>query len=945
METDVLIIGGGATGGGIAWDLALRGVRVVLAEMGDLATGTSGRYHGLLHSGARYAVRDPESAKECIDENLILRRIAPEAIEDTSGFFVLCPGDDPGYVDTWLRACAQSGIETRPVSMGEALKRERILNPRLEAVYEVPDGSCDSWDLLHALQKATEETGNGRFLTYHRVDAFHKDGDRISGAQLTNLRTGETVDVACAIVINAAGPWAAQIGALAGASFAMKLSRGAMLAFNLRWVNTVINKLRLPGDGDIFVPVGTVSVIGTTSVKTDDPGDTRVERWEVERVLDECEAMTPGISRARILRAWGGVRPLYDPGMSSDGRGAKRTFTVLDHAESDGVPGLVSIIGGKLTTYRLMAERVADIVCTQLGITTPCATATTVLPSPHHDSQRPHWLGERLATLEHGDPPGAQICECEIVTGPQIVDALAAGQRGENSVTSLNDLRRDLRLGMGPCQGGFCAVRAVSICHDVRRPAATESAAMLAEFAERRFAGIRPLLWGHNLRQALLDEQLYARVVGLCEGAPARQSAPEPAPLPTEARLAGGPAPRVVVVGAGLAGFMTALTAQELGARVELVAAGVGNFTLMPGWIEVGDVAALRADPQHPYHHSAHALPVGLGVLERAIGLTRMDGSATTAIGRPRSVAFGAGGNVRLLTPADKVLVVGVTGWRDNFPRLAADMLTEAGVPAHAITVGLPHFGGRFDDWSFEFARWLDVPECADYLINEIRPQLYGETAVALPAILGFSPETRQMISDGLGVPVLELPTLPASVPGQRLFRALKARLTAGGGRVTIGPRVSAIELTGGQISGALIETTNGRGRLIPADALILATGGLYGGGLDSDYKGNVWETLLNLPVANVPPVEDWFREPLLAGRTQPIHRAGVRTDAQLRPLDADGSPAASNLFAAGRLLAGASPLAEGSTEGIELASGAAAALNAMAALRERAQSARILAR
>lgn len=91
LETDVLVIGGGATGGGIAWDLALRGVRVILAEMGDLATGTSGRYHGLLHSGGRYAVRDPESARECIEENLIVRRVAPEAIEDTSGFFRALP--------------------------------------------------------------------------------------------------------------------------------------------------------------------------------------------------------------------------------------------------------------------------------------------------------------------------------------------------------------------------------------------------------------------------------------------------------------------------------------------------------------------------------------------------------------------------------------------------------------------------------------------------------------------------------------------------------------------------------------------------------------------------------------------------------------------------------------------------------------------------------------
>ena len=118
----------------------------------------------------------------------------------------------------------------------------------------------------------------------------------------------------CAVAVNAAGPWGAEIGKLAGADITMRLSRGAMLAYNIRWVNTVINKLRAPGDGDIFVPVGTVSVIGTTSVTTDDPGDTRVEAWEVTRILDEAEAMTPGISRARILRSWGGVRPLYDPG-------------------------------------------------------------------------------------------------------------------------------------------------------------------------------------------------------------------------------------------------------------------------------------------------------------------------------------------------------------------------------------------------------------------------------------------------------------------------------------------------------------------------------------------------------------------------------------------------------------------------------------------------------
>ncbi|MBE2268688.1 MAG: anaerobic glycerol-3-phosphate dehydrogenase subunit A, partial [Anaerolinea sp.] len=511
LQTDVLVIGGGATGGGIAWDLALRGVRVILAEMGDLATGTSGRYHGLLHSGGRYAVRDPESAKECIDENRIIRKVAPHSIEDTSGFFVLCPGDDPAYVDQWLKACAAVDLPASFVPLPIALKRERLLNPRLEAVYEVPDGTCDSWDLLHALQRGAHEANGAQFLTYHRVESFRKQADRIVGANLTDLRTNTSVEVECAVVINAAGPWAGEIGAKAGAPISMKLSRGAMLAYNIRWVNTVINKLRAPGDGDIFVPVGTVSVIGTTSVKTDDPGDTRVEAWEVTRILDEAEAMTPGISRARILRAWGGVRPLYDPGQASDGRGAKRTFSLLDHAEIDGVEGMISILGGKLTTFRLMAERAADMACAKLGVTAPCTTATTPIPPAHSGSKSGyHHLRGRLDGIEHGENPGSLICECEIVTQPQIVEALRGGE-----VVTLNDLRRDLRVGMGPCQGGFCSYRAAAIRHEYLHDSADHTLSLLAEFVERRFGGVKPLLWGHNLRQTLLAEHIYGRILGL----------------------------------------------------------------------------------------------------------------------------------------------------------------------------------------------------------------------------------------------------------------------------------------------------------------------------------------------------------------------------------------------------------------------------------------------
>ncbi len=927
MQTDVLVIGGGATGGGIAWDLALRGVRVLLVEMGDLATGTSGRYHGLLHSGGRYAVRDRESARECIDENRIVRRVAPEAIEDTGGYFVLCPGDDQGYVEQWLKGCADAGIETRHVPLGEALRREPLLNRRLEAVYEVPDGTCDSWDLLHALQKGARETGRAEFLTYHRVEAFRQENGRIVGATVRNLRNDQRIEVECACAVNAAGPWAAQIGALAGAHFAMRLSRGAMLAYNIRWVNTVINKLRLPGDGDIFVPVGTVSVIGTTSVKTDDPGDVRVEAWEVSRVLDEAEAMTPGISRARILRAWGGVRPLYDPAANrtegSSGRSATRSFAVLDHTDA-GAEGLFSILGGKLTTYRMMAERVSDAVCAKLGVKAPCATATTVLPSVHEEKQTLHHLRDRLAALESGELPGALVCECEIVTQPQIVEALKGGQ-----VVALNDLRRDLRLGMGPCQGGFCAYRAAGIRHEWVNDTPENTHALLSEFVERRFGGMKPLLWGHNLRQALLAEQIYGRIVGINGRVEQRDSVTPRAHFKPDApATSAGTGRKVVVVGAGLAGLTAALVAQAAGAKVEVVAQGQGALTLHPGWIEVGDAAALAERAEHPYRYAGEALQAGLAALDQVVGL-RAAAQGIMALGTRRAIAYTVGAPMPEL---NRVLIVGFEGWRDFYARWVADNLRRGGLVAASTTIAMPAFGGSFDNWSVELAKWIDTPEGFSQVVALVKPALNGAAQLGFPAVLGFQPETRQRLAEALGAQVFEIPTLPPSVPGLRLYHALRRAIIERGGRVTLGPKVTGLEMSGGRVTGVYAETAaGGRARLFPGDAVILATGGLFGGGLESDYQGKIRETVADLHVAQVPPLADWFAQPLLSGQAQPIHLAGIVTDSDLRPLDVAGSPAAPNLYAAGRLLAGYSPIIEGSMEGVDIASGAHAALQATA--------------
>src|SRR5919205_1275392 len=110
LTTDVLVIGGGATGAGVLRDLALRGIRAVLVEKGDLTHGTTGRYHGLLHSGGRYLVKDPASARECAAENQILRQIMPHCLEDTGGYFVVTPADDDAYAELFLHGCKETGV-------------------------------------------------------------------------------------------------------------------------------------------------------------------------------------------------------------------------------------------------------------------------------------------------------------------------------------------------------------------------------------------------------------------------------------------------------------------------------------------------------------------------------------------------------------------------------------------------------------------------------------------------------------------------------------------------------------------------------------------------------------------------------------------------------------------------------------------------------------------
>jgi len=505
--TDVLVIGGGATGLGVAWDASLRGLSVVVLEQGDLGQGTSGRYHGLLHSGGRYILSDPTSARECARENLILRRIVPHAIEDTGGLFVSTPADPPEYADEWFAASRREGVAAQEITPSDALRLEPLLTPEAVRVFHVQDAALDSFDLLHALAAAIVAAG-GHVLIRHRLERLTPAPDGFLAA-VASPSNGSLLHIQARVVVNAAGPFAGRVAQLAGATLPLALGKGTMIAMATRLVNTVVNRLKPPADGDIIVPVGTVAVLGTTDTPVEAPEDVRIEPWEVDLLLYEAAALIPSIQDHRPLRAWAGIRPLYRPpdAGQTETRRLSRAHALIDHAAAGGPPRLVTIIGGKLSTFRRMAEDTVDLVQRHLGSSAPCRTDETPLSPP---PRRFHRLPDRLESLGRhaAEPQLGLVCECELVTTEDIRRALDL-----SPTSDLDDLRRDLRLGMGPCQAAYCAYRSAG--HLVRHDHETDAASALAIFLEERWRGVRPLMWGQSLRQFEANRRIYQDLLGM----------------------------------------------------------------------------------------------------------------------------------------------------------------------------------------------------------------------------------------------------------------------------------------------------------------------------------------------------------------------------------------------------------------------------------------------
>ena len=541
LTADVVVVGGGATGVGVARDVAMRGLDVVLLERADLGQGTSGRFHGLLHSGGRYVVSDPVSAAECATENVITSRIHAHAIERTGGLFVVTPEDDLAYSEQFLAGAAAAGVPAEEIGLGEALRLEPRLNPGIKRAFVVEDASVDGWQMIWGAARSARAHG-ATVLTYHEVtDVLTEEistshtgpdgagratpsshptqtGDgpddpdrqpatsptasrRVVAVRARGLKTGEEVTVSCRFLVNASGAWAGRIAEMAGIeSVEIVAGRGIMIAMNHRMVNHVVNRCIYPADGDIIVPDHTVAIIGTTDERAEDPDHLPIPRDEVDQMLAAGEVLVPGFRHARAIHAWAGARPLIRDRRvaGSDTRHMSRGMSVLDHARMDGLAGMVTVAGGKLTTYRLMAAKTVDTVCAQLGLDRPCTTDAEAVPGSEDGHN--YLITNRLAARE-ADRLGEQItCECELLTRSAVTDLMA-----EQPDASFDDLRRQLRIGMGPCQGGFCSPRVAGIHACEGRMDAAGASELLRTFLRHRWYGIWPILHGEQVRETALD--------------------------------------------------------------------------------------------------------------------------------------------------------------------------------------------------------------------------------------------------------------------------------------------------------------------------------------------------------------------------------------------------------------------------------------------------------
>ncbi|TXT66231.1 MAG: Anaerobic glycerol-3-phosphate dehydrogenase subunit A [Promethearchaeota archaeon] len=529
-QFDCIIIGGGATGAGIARDLSLRGLKVCLVEKKDLSEGTTGRCHAMLHSGGRYVYKDKVAATECAEESEILLKIAPHITELCGGYFVAVDDEDVEYGNIFRESCKKAKVWCEEMSPQEFLQEEPKCNENIKRVFKVKDGYIDPF--LLTIYNAYDAKLNGAEIrTYSKATDLIFENDRIIGIKVLDKLHNTTYELYGKITINATGPWAAYLEKDLQLEKNLEIAptMGTLLVIKNRLVSHLINRLREPGDGDIIVPSHQSVILGTTSklVALEELDNLLPDKEEIKYLLNLGEYLIPSIKDHRIIRFYSGARPLIASGGPL--REASRKFDIIDYSD-EGYEGLLTIFGGKLTTYRLMAEKTADLICEKLNYEAECQTAQKPLPGGEQKitqkvfekelkvdektafDMQYKWgtyysdilsLCETCMDSYTSLNKPRTICECENVTEPEL-----SWTNKNLMVKVMDDYRRRTRQGMGPCQGQFCYYKLANLEAKWTEKSHSQIMEELKTALQKRWK-IEPSANEYQLRQIKLAKYVY----------------------------------------------------------------------------------------------------------------------------------------------------------------------------------------------------------------------------------------------------------------------------------------------------------------------------------------------------------------------------------------------------------------------------------------------------
>ena len=236
----------------------------------------------------------------------------------------------------------------------------------------------DAWRLpLHFF--ATAKANGAVILPFHQVETLSHNNGSVTGARVKDLRTGKSRYIGADMVVNTAGPWAGKIAALADMEVPIRSGPGIMVAVAGRLTNMVINRLHVAGEADILVPQRNLTVVGTTIWLADDPDQVQIPDGHVAALIKMGARLMPALAEQPVHAVWSASRPLVQNDSTDDPMQISRGFACIDHLDRDGVEGLISLLGGKATTMRAMAQEAGDLICRRTGRWIECSTANSPL--------------------------------------------------------------------------------------------------------------------------------------------------------------------------------------------------------------------------------------------------------------------------------------------------------------------------------------------------------------------------------------------------------------------------------------------------------------------------------------------------------------------------------------------------------------------------------------